>query len=60
LFFDGFGYQAYAFYFPEDELTFVLLANGSSLHGQSASNTLVARLDSARDELLHFALKPAR
>ena len=57
---DGFGYQAYAFHFPEDELTFVLLANGSSIHGQSASNTLVARLDSARDALLRFALEPAR
>jgi RNA polymerase sigma-70 factor (ECF subfamily) len=35
-------------------------ANGSSIHGQSASNTLVARLDSARDALLRFALEPAR
>jgi D-alanyl-D-alanine carboxypeptidase len=56
---DGFGYQAYAFHFPDDELTFVMLANGSSIHSQASSNALVTRLDAARDELVRLALMPA-
>lgn len=50
---DGFGYQAAAFFFPEDDLTFVLLANGSS------PKHLVDRIDAARDQLLRVALTPA-
>lgn len=53
---DGFGYQAYAFFFPEEALTFVMLANGSSIHSQTSSNALVTRLDTARDELVRLAL----
>lgn len=57
---DGFGYQAYAFFFPDDEVTFEMLANGSSIHSQGSSDALVTRLDSARDELVRLALTRAR
>ena len=44
----------------EEQLTFVLLANGSSIHtARASSDHLVDRIDAARDQLVRFALAPA-
>ncbi len=44
----------------EEQLTFVLLANGSSIYtARASSDHLVDRIDAARDQLVRFALAPA-
>lgn len=51
---DEFGYQAAAWYFPAEDVTFVFLVNGSSL--VPAGDNLTARIERATNELVALAL----
>lgn len=51
---DDFGYQAFAYHFPDDELTFVLLVNGGAI--LDSGDNLSARVAALRDELVEVAL----